>query len=160
MVLSQLTFSLLRGQIVAYHELEVIQHGKYIKTEVELKINSHKPREQICFLFQEPCVAGGVDSESEGCSIESESLPPQELYSPWDSPGQNMGLGSLSLLQGIFPTQGSNPGLPHYRWILYQLSHEGSPRILEWVAYRFFRRFSPSRNRTRVSCIAGGFLSN
>ena len=44
-------------------------------------------------------------------------------YSPWDSPGQNTGMGSLSLLQGIFPTQGSNPGLPHCRQILYQLSH-------------------------------------
>jgi len=44
-------------------------------------------------------------------------------------------VGGLSLLQGIFPTQGANPGLPHYRQILYQLSHQGSPRILEWVAY-------------------------
>ena len=44
---------------------------------------------------------------------------------------------SLSLLQGIFPTQGSNPGLPHCRQILYQLSHKGSPRILEWVTYSF-----------------------
>ena len=50
-------------------------------------------------------------------------------------PGQNTGLGSLSLLQGIFPTQGSNPGFPNCRQILYQLSHKGSPRILEWVAY-------------------------
>ena len=56
------------------------------------------------------------------------------VYSPWNSPGQNTGVGSLSLLQGIFPTQGSNPGLPHCRQILYQLSHQGSPRILEWVA--------------------------
>ena len=46
---------------------------------------------------------------------------------PWNSPGQNTGVGSLSLLQGIFPTQGSNPGLPHCRRILYQLSHKGSP---------------------------------
>jgi len=44
---------------------------------------------------------------------------------------------SLCLLQGIFQTQGSNPGLPHCRWILYQLSHKGSPRTLEWVAYPF-----------------------
>ena len=44
---------------------------------------------------------------------------------------------SLSPLQGIFPTQGSNPGLPHCGQILYQLSHKGSPRILEWVAYPF-----------------------
>ena len=42
---------------------------------------------------------------------------------------------SPSLLQGIFPTQGSNPGLPHCRWILYQLSHQGSPKILVWVAH-------------------------
>ena len=48
---------------------------------------------------------------------------PHGLYSPWDPPGQNTGVGSLSLLQGIFPTYGSNPGLPHCRWILYQLSH-------------------------------------
>ena len=40
---------------------------------------------------------------------------------------QNIGVGTLSLLQGIFPTQGLNPGLPHCRWILYQLSHKGSP---------------------------------
>ena len=50
-----------------------------------------------------------------------------QLYSPWNSPGQNIGVGSLSLLQGIFPTQGSNPGLPHCRQILSQLSQQGSP---------------------------------
>ena len=50
---------------------------------------------------------------------------------PWNSLGQNTGVGSCPLLQGIFPTQGSNPGLPHCRQILYQLSHQGSPRILE-----------------------------
>ena len=59
---------------------------------------------------------------------------------PWNSPGQSTGVGSLSLLQGIFPTQGLNPGLPHYWWILYQLSHKGSPRILEWVAYPFWMK--------------------
>ena len=63
-------------------------------------------------------------------------------------------------LQGIFPTQGSNPGLLHYRQILYQLSHRGSPRILEWVAYPFSSIFSGLRNWTRVSCIAGRFFTN
>ena len=58
-------------------------------------------------------------------SVMSDSLRPCGLYSPWNSPGQNTVMGSLSLLQGIFPTQGSNPGLPHCRWILYQLSHQG-----------------------------------
>ena len=81
------------------------------------------------------------------------------LYSPWNSLGQNTGVGSILLLQGIFPPQGSNPGLPHCRWILYQVSHKGSPRILEWVAYPFSSRSSWPRNRTRVSCIAGRFLN-
>ena len=66
-------------------------------------------------------------SVCESCSVVSDSLQLHGLYSPWDSPGQNTGLGSLSLLQGIFRTQGSNPGLPHCRQILYKLSHKGSP---------------------------------
>ena len=65
--------------------------------------------------------------ESECCSVMSDSWRPHRLHSPWNSPGQNTGVGSLSLLQGIFPTQGSNPDLPHCRRILYQLSHQGSP---------------------------------
>ena len=55
------------------------------------------------------------------------TLPSHALYSPWNSPGWDTGAGSLSLLQGIFPTKGSNPGLPHCRHILYQLSHQGKP---------------------------------
>ena len=86
--------------------------------------------------------------------------PMDYIYSPWNSPGQNTGVGSLSLLQRIFPTQGSNLGLPHCRWILYQLSHKGSPRILEWIAYPFSSGSSWTRNWTRVSCIAGGFFTN
>ena len=57
--------------------------------------------------------------------VVSDSLRPHGLYSPWNSPGQNTGVGSLTLLQGIFPTQGSNPGLLLCRWILCQLSHKG-----------------------------------
>ena len=97
---------------------------------------------------------------SESRSIMSDSLEPHGLYSPWNSPGRNTGVSSLSLLQGIFPTQGSNPGLPHCKWILYQLSHKGSPRILEWVAYPFSRGSSRPRNRTGVSRITGGFFTN
>ena len=67
---------------------------------------------------------------SESLSDKSDSLRPHGLYSPWNSPGQNTVVGSLSLLQGIFPTQGLNPSLPHCRQILYQLSHKGSPRIM------------------------------
>ena len=63
---------------------------------------------------------------SEDHSVVSHSLWPHGLYSPWNSPGQNTRMGSHSLLQGIFLTQGCNPGLPHCREILYQLSHQGS----------------------------------
>ena len=90
----------------------------------------------------------------------SDSLRPHGLYSPWNSPGQNTGVGSLPLLQEIFPTQGLNPGLPHCRRILYQLSHKGSPRILEWVAYPFCIRSSKPRNQTGVFCTEGRVFTN
>ena len=90
----------------------------------------------------------------------SDSLRPPGLYSPWNSPGQNTKVDSLSLLQDILPTQRKNPDLLHCRQILYQLSHKGSPRILEWVAYPFSRGSSWSRNKTGVSCIASRFFNN
>ena len=120
----------------------------------------------FCFLLyrqgrEEECGVGVVQaSASESCSVVSDSLRPHGLHSPWNSPGQNTGMGSLSLLQGIFPTQGSNPGLSHCRRILYQLSHKGSPRILEWVAYPFSSGSSWPRNWTGISCIAGWFFNN
>ena len=70
-----------------------------------------------------------------------------------DSPGKNTGVGCLAVLQGTFPTQGLKPGLPHRRWILYHLSHQGSPRILKWVAMPSSRGPSQPRNRIRVSYI-------
>ena len=88
------------------------------------------------------------------------SLWPHGLYSPWNSPGQNTGVGSLSLLQGIFPTQGSNPDLPCCRQIFYQLSHQVSPRILEWAAYFFSSGSSWPDNWTGISCIAGVFFTS
>ena len=75
----------------------------------------------------------------------SDSLLTHGLYSPWNSRGQNTGVGSLSLLQGIFPTQGSSPGLLYCRQILHQLSHRGSPRILEWVSLFRQEAISPER---------------
>ena len=69
----------------------------------------------------------GAKSESESHSVVSSCLRPHGLCSPWNSPGQNTGVGSL--LQGIFPTQGLSSGLPHFRHILYQLSHKGSPQV-------------------------------
>ena len=97
---------------------------------------------------------------SESHSIMSNSLQPHGWYSPCNFPGQNTGVDSLCLLQGIFPTQGSNPGLPHCRQILYQLSHKGSHKILEWGAYPFSIGSSWPRNQTGVSCFAGRFFIN
>ena len=67
---------------------------------------------------------------SECRSVMSDSLRPHGLYSPWNSPGQNTAVGSLSLLQGIFLTQGSNLCLLNCRWILHLLSHLGGPIVL------------------------------
>ena len=79
---------------------------------------------------------------SESRSVVSDSLQPHGLYSPWNSPGQNTGVGSLSLLQWIFLTQDSNPRLPHCRQILYQLSYQGSPCI-QLVWNQSFQTLSP-----------------
>ena len=68
----------------------------------------------------------------------SDSLRPHGLYCPWNSPGKNTGVGSLSLLQGVFPTQGLNPRLLHCRRILDQLSHKGSPLTYSSSAPKYF----------------------
>ena len=91
---------------------------------------------------------GGVQAMCESCSVVSESLRPRGLYSAWNSPGQNTGVGSLSLHWGIFPTQGSNPGLPHCRQILYLLSHKGSPGVCKVQC----NPLSPSWNRPPRGC--------
>ena len=73
-----------------------------------------------------------------------------------NSPGKNTRVHCHFILQGIFPTQGSKPGLPQCRWI----PNQGNPRILEWVAYPFSSRSSQPRNQTRVSCIGGRFFTS
>ena len=80
--------------------------------------------------------------ESESQSVMSDALQPYGLYSPWNSPGQNTGVGGLSLLQGIFPTHQTQVSRIVGGLILHQLSHQGSPRILEWVTYPFSSRSS------------------
>ena len=87
-------------------------------------------------------------------SVIPNSLQPHGLYPSvhGDSPGKNAGVGYHALLQGIFPTQGTNLGLPHCRQIHF------CPRIPEWMAYTFFRATSRHRNWTGVSCTAGGFF--
>ena len=86
-----------------------------------------------------------------GCS-------PPGSFVQGDFPGKNTRVGCHALLQGIFPTQESNPDLPHCRRILYHLIYQRSPRILKGVAYPFSRGTSWPKDRTRVSCIAGGFF--
>ena len=75
---------------------------------------------------------GAIALSMFNCPVVSNSLQPHGLYSPWNSPGQITGVGSLSLLQWIFLTQESNQSLLHCRWILYQLSYEGSPYPNTW----------------------------
>ena len=79
-----------------------------------------------------------IKSLSKSCavfshSVVSNSLWPHGLLCPWDFPGKNTGVDCHFLLQGIFPTQGSNPSLPHYRQMLYHLSHQGSPK--RWLIF-------------------------
>ena len=124
--------------------------------KLTIKLNLILPT-PVFFIIWVPV---SFQSESESCSVVSNSLQLHGLYSPWNSLGKNTGVGRLFLLQGIFPTQGSNPGLPHCRQILYQLSHKRSTRIMEWVAYPFSSRSSQTRNKTSVSCTAGGFFTN
>ena len=71
-----------------------------------------------------------------------------------DSPAKNNGVSCHALLEGIFPTQRSNPGLPHCRQILYRLSHKGSPRILEWIAYPFSSGSSQPREASTQNTIS------
>ena len=88
-----------------------------------------------CLVTQScPTLCNPMDCSPAGSSVQG------------DSPGKNTGMSCHALLQEIFPAQGSNPGLPHCRQILYYLSHQGSSRILEWVAYPFYRGTSQPRN--------------
>ena len=98
---------------------------------------------QLCQTFCNP-----MDSSPPGFSVHE------------DFPGKNTGVGCHALLQGIFPTQGSNPGLLRCRWILYPLSHYGHLRILERVSYPISSGSSWPRNWAGVSCIAGGFFTS
>ena len=86
------------------------------------------------------------------------SLPGSSVHG--DSLGKNMGVGCHALFQGLFLTQGLNPCAPHCKWILYHLNHQGSPRILEWVAYPVSRGPCWPRHQTEVYCIAGRFFNS
>ena len=85
-------------------------------------------KESACNAGDSGSIPGLGRSPREGTGYPLQySFLENSMDSPWDFPGKNTGVGSHSLLQGIFPTQGLNPGLPHCRQILYQLSYQGSP---------------------------------
>ena len=99
------------------------------------------------------------ESESESHSVVSDSATPG-LYSPWNSPGQNTGVGSPSLFQGIFPTQGSNPGLPHCR--LDSLPAEPqrkpyksfrNPRTLDFLAFIFLHWSFSKEKKKNIAAV-------
>ena len=110
-----------------------IVHG-VAKSQTQL--SDFKKKNYVLWLVTQSCLTlcDPMDCSPPGSSVHG------------DSPGKNTGVGCHALLQGIVPTQGSNPGLPHCRQILYCLSHQGNPRILEWVAYPFSRGSSQPRN--------------
>ena len=104
---------------------------------------------RVCFITQSrPTLCNPVDCTLPGSSVHG------------DSAGKNTGVACHAFVQGIFPSQGSNPGLLHCRQILYHLSHQGSPWILEWVAYPFSRGSSWPRSRAEVSFTSGWFISS
>ena len=98
-----------------------------LELDMEQQTVSKLGKEYVKAVYCHSVYLAYIQSKSESHSVMSNSLLPHGLYSPWNFPGQNTEMGSFFLLQVIFPTQGSNPGLPHCRWILCQLSHKGSP---------------------------------
>ena len=120
------------------------------------EFHKHHDHESLKVLYKVvqflPTMCLAAQSCSALCDPTDCSLPDSSVHG--DSPGKNTGVGCHALLQGIIPTQGSNPALSHWRQILYCPSHQRSPRILAWVAYPFSRGTSQPRNRTGVSCIA------
>ena len=96
---------------------------------------------------------------AQSCLILCDHSPPGSFVHE-NSSDKNIGVSCHSLLLGIFPNQGLNPALLHCRQILYHLSHQGSPWILECIAYPFSRGSSTPRNWARISCIAGIFFTS
>ena len=115
--------------------------GCHLKSFI-LKCNIHHLRSPDSITLYVLCLV---------TSVVFDSLGPMDCSPPGssvhgESPGKNSGVGCHALLREIFPTQGLNPGLPHCRQIFYHLSHQGSPRILDWVACPFSRGSSQHRN--------------
>ena len=138
--LSSLRFSFLE---CAPWRLILLQSSIFVFGNCDLKVISKQmplfslsllQPPSVCFYsspspFLQPPLLYSKEKVAQSCATLCNPMD----CSPWNSPGQNTGVGSLSRLQAIFPTQGSNPSLPHCRQSLYQLRHKGSRRILKWV---------------------------
>ena len=142
-----------------YGTIVLISHT----SKVMLKILQARPQQYVNWELPDVQAGFRKGRESEVAQLSPTLCDPMD----WSPPGSSIHGSSQErildchfLLQGIFPTHGLNPGLPYGRRILYRLSHQGSPRIQEWVAYPFSRGTFQPRNRTGVSCIAGGFLTS
>ena len=129
-ILEWVSHSLLQGIFSSWEFNQSFLNGRHI----------------LYYLSQQGTPDRNIENESESLAVVYNSLWLHGLYRQWNSPVQNNGVGSHSLLHGIFPTQGLNPGLPCCRQILHQLNHKGSPRILEWVAFPFSRESFWPRN--------------
>ena len=159
--------SFLLFKILSY-SLNIYNHLNWISTNISKAIDlnfSHKVtrffspallRCNWCITFFKCKVCAISQSCPNVCNAMDCNPPGSSVHGILQ--GKNTGVACHALLQGIFPTQGSNPDFPHCRWFLYHLSHQGSPRMLEWVAYPFFRGPSQPKNQTRVSHLAGRFF--
>ena len=147
---------ILHGRLILYFwatwEVPLLPYGpatgslgiytKELKTQVQAKMCTWMFKAALFIITmtskQPKCPSVGEwINESDSRSVVPDSLRPHGLYSLWNLPGQHTGVGSLSPLQGISPTQQSNWGLLHCRQILYQLSYEGSPWYIQtWNAIR------------------------
>ena len=129
------------GFFTSWATREAQEYWSGYSSPVDLPNPGIKPRSPALQVDSLPTELSGkpFESESESCSVVSESLWPHGLYSPWNSLGQNTGVGSLSLLQGIFPTKPKNTEL-------------GNLSLLQWIFL--------TRNQTGIACIVGGFFTN
>ena len=108
-------------------------HSSYKRTWAAKSVLSFSQRNHIVFFKQALlCLVAWLCLTL--CDPMNCSLPGSSVHR--DSPGKNTGVGCHALLQGIFPTQGSNPGLLHCRQILYHLSHQGSP-FLKHIMFNY-----------------------
>ena len=145
----------LTGQLCSWlhhHPYRVLKHHQ-IKSEIHCRLTHASTQLRwtygVCLVAHLcPTLCDPMDCSPPGSSVHG------------DSPGKNTGVGCHALLQGDLPNPGIEPRFPTLQEDSLPLSHQGNPRILEWVASPFSRGSSWPRNQTRVSCIPGRFFTS